>query len=94
MKSIRWSRNLRLPITTDTVETYRVSWTDWLEGSTISSSSISVTQGSMSAEITATASTYIDIEVQNASPGKVVMSVIVTSASGRTENRPLTFIVT
>lgn len=89
MISVVWSPRLLLDIDPVDIEVYRVDFSEWLEGETITGAT--VVGSRIDAMLTTTAASYVDFQASNALIGECTIEVTVTSSAGRRAQRTIRY---
>ena len=89
MISVVWSPRLLLDIDPVDIEVYRVDFSEWLEGETITTAT--VVGSRIDAVLTTTAASYVDFTASSAMIGECSVEVTATSSAGRRAQRTIRF---
>lgn len=95
MKEIIWKAGYSVPHDPNASEIYRWNWLDWLDGETISGTSVLVADAGITAAIVTQGTTYTDVRISGGAIGTTysVANRVTSATNSRIQDRTVKFVV-
>ena len=95
MIEIKWKDGLILPHDPNASDIYRWNWLDWLDGETISGTSVLAADTGITASIVTQGTTYTDVRISGGALGKTytVANRVTSASNARIQDRSVSFVV-
>ena len=95
IKEILWTAGIVVPHDPNASEIYRWNWLDWLDGDTISGTSVIVAEAGITAALVTQGTTYTDIRISGGVAGAKlkVTNRVTSTTNARIQDRSVIFSV-